>query len=334
VLVLTLFDILVFGQGGENVQMAALNPVNAFKNLPGGSLGGTDIAAGAWAVGVFFAFWSWVGFEMAPNYGEESRDPKRIVPRAMYVSVVGLGIFYTITSWAALSGYASTAAAAVQAQTDPAGFFLIPAQQFGNELLRSFMSYLIITGAFACGMAFHNTTARYFYSLGREKVLPSALGRTHVRYRSPHIASTTQSVICALIVLAFAVFADGAGDDTTTIAYVQLYGLMAFMGVVLILFIQALVSVAIWNYFRTHHPSEHRLWNHTIAPAISVIAQLAVLAVAIDKIDFLGAGYTYAWYLVAIDVIVFVGGIGYAMYLKSSNRAKYETIGRMINEGL
>ena len=334
VLVLTLFDILVFGQGGENVQMAALNPVNAFKNLPGGSLGGTDIAAGAWAVGVFFAFWSWVGFEMAPNYGEESRDPKRIVPRAMYVSVVGLGIFYTITSWAALSGYASTAAAAVQAQTDPAGFFLIPAQQFGNELLRSFMSYLIITGAFACGMAFHNTTARYFYSLGREKVLPSALGRTHVRYRSPHIASTTQSVICALIVLAFAVFADGAGDDTTTIAYVQLYGLMAFMGVVLILFIQALVSVAIWNYFRTHHPSEHKLWNHTIAPAISVIAQLAVLAVAIDKIDFLGAGYTYAWYLVAIDVIVFVGGIGYAMYLKSSNRAKYETIGRMINEGL
>ena len=76
------------------------------------------------------------------------------------------------------------------------------------------------------------------------------------------------------------------------------------------------------------------MWNHTIAPAISVIAQLAVLAVAIDKIDFLGAGYTYAWYLVAIDVIVFVGGIGYAMYLKSSNRAKYETIGRMINEGL
>ncbi len=126
VLVLTIFDVLVFGQGGENIQMAALNPVNAFKNLPAGSLGGTDIAAGAWAVGVFFAFWSWVGFEMAPNYGEESRDPKRIVPRAMYVSVVGLGIFYTITSWAALSGYASTAAAAVQAQTDPAGFFLDP----------------------------------------------------------------------------------------------------------------------------------------------------------------------------------------------------------------
>ena len=43
-------------------------------------------------IGLFFAFWSWVGVEMAPNYGEESRDPKRIVPRALYISVIGLGI--------------------------------------------------------------------------------------------------------------------------------------------------------------------------------------------------------------------------------------------------
>jgi amino acid transporter len=198
------------------------------------------------------------------------------------------------------------------------------------------MSYLIITGSFACGMAFHNTTARYLYSLGREKVLPSALGRTHVKYRSPHIASIAQSVVAALIVLAFYFFTTTASgtDAATSQAYVQLYGLAAFMGVVLILFIQALASVAIWNYFRTHHPGEHRLWNHTIAPLISVVAQLAVLGVAIDKIDFLGAGYTYAWYLVAIDVVVFVGGVGYALYLKSNDRAKYETIGRMVNEGL
>jgi hypothetical protein len=54
------------------------------------------------------------------------------------------------------------------------------------------MSYLIITGSFACGMAFHNTTARYMYSLGREKLLPPALGRTHKRWHSPHIASVTQ----------------------------------------------------------------------------------------------------------------------------------------------
>ncbi len=51
------------------------------------------------------------------------------------------------------------------------------------------MSYLIITGSFACGMAFHNTTARYLYSVGREGLAPRALGRTHPRWKSPHIAS-------------------------------------------------------------------------------------------------------------------------------------------------
>jgi len=336
IIALIVFDFVIFTQASGNVQGGAINPLNAFKNLPAAHIGGVDVAAGAWAVGVFFAFWSWVGFEMAPNYGEESKDPKRIVPRALYISVIGLGIFYVITSWAGLSGYATTTAAAAVAQNDPAGFFLHPASKYGFQFLSDAMSYLIITGSFACGMAFHNTTARYMYSLGRERVLPSALGRTHKTYRSPHIASTTQSVIATLIVLAFYFFTTTASgsDPATSQAYVQLYGLAAFMGVVVILFVQALVSVAIWNYFRVHHASEHHIWTTTLAPLISVIAQLAVLAVAIDKIDFLGAGYTYAWYLVAIDVLVFVGGYAYALYLKSNDRAKYETIGRMINEGL
>src|SRR3954469_18242053 len=210
VLALTVFDLVVFGHGGENIQAAAINPLNAFKNLQGGTINGTEFAAGAWAVGVFFAFWSWVGFEMAPNYGEESKDPKRIVPMSMYISVIGLGIFYVVTSWAAISGYATTQAAVNQAVNNASGFFLDPAKQFGNTFLQSALSWLIITGSFACGMAFHNTTARYLYSLGRERVLPMALGRTHEKHKSPHIASITQSVIAALIVLAFAFFATTA----------------------------------------------------------------------------------------------------------------------------
>ncbi len=137
---------------------------------------------------------------MAPNYGEESRDPKRIVPRALYISVIGLGIFYTLTSWASLGGYSSVHAAVAQAQTNPAEFYLGPARQYAGHWVSSIMSYLIITGSFACGMAFHNTTARHFYSLGREGLMPAPLGRTHHRWKSPHIASLTQSVIAAFII--------------------------------------------------------------------------------------------------------------------------------------
>ncbi len=331
---LLVFDVFMFSKG--TVQAAAINPVNAFKGLPAGHDGATAIAAGAAGIGIFFAFWSWVGWEMAPNYGEESKDPKRNVPRALYMSVIGLGIFYTVTSWAGISGYHTINAAANVAQNNSADFYFIPAQHYAGLFLKDLLSWFIITGSFACGMAFHNTTARYMYSLGREGVLPKALGRTHLKYHSPHIASTVQSITAALIVVLFAVFAPvnhklGAADS---VGYLQVYGLMAVMGVVSILAIQALVSAAIFNYFRTHHAEDHHWWTTITAPLISVVSQLIVLYLALKNLDFLGSGYGYAKWLCWGDLAIFLVGLGYAFYIKTNNRAKYEQIGRMINQGL
>ena len=273
---------------------------------------------------------------MAPNYGEESKNPKKNVPRAMYISVIGLGFFYTLTSWAGISGYSSFSHAVDVAQTNSANFFFIPAQHYGGLLLKDCLSWFIITGSFACGMAFHNTTARYMYSLGREGVLPRFLGRTHPRYHSPHLASTFQSVVAALIVLAFALFAAvdtklGAADS---VGFLQVYGLMAVMGVVSILAIQSIVSLAIFNYFRTHHKEDHHWWTTITAPLVAAVTQAYVLYLAIKNLKFLGSGYSYAKWLCWGDLAIFLIGLGYAFYLKSQQRAKYETIGRMINQGL
>jgi amino acid transporter len=334
VITLLIFDGYIFANG--TVSAAAINPINAFKGLPAGHFGGTALAAGAAGIGIFFAFWSWVGWEMAPNYGEESRDPKKNVPRALYISVIGLGVFYTLTSWAGLSGFRTVNAAVNVAQNNSAAFYFIPAQQYGGLLLKDLLSWFIITGSFACGMAFHNTTSRYMYALGRERILPAPLGRTHHRWRSAHIASIAQSVIAALITGAFALFAAvspklGAPDS---VAYLQVYGLMAVMGVVSILAIQALVSLAIFNYFRNHYQDEHHWWTTITAPLISLVSQAFVLYLAIDHLSFLGSGYSYAKWLCWGDLAIFLGGLGYAFYLKSNDRAKYETVGRMINQGL
>ncbi len=328
------FDIVSFVNG--HVSAAAINPANAFKGLHAGRFGGSAIAAGAAGIGIFFAFWSWVGWEMAPNYGEESRDPKRNVPRALYISVIGLGIFYTLTSWAGISGYSSIKSAAYVAQNDAANFFFRPAQQFSGAFLRECLSWFIITGSFACAMAFHNTTGRYMYALGREKVLPAKLGETHATHKSPHIASSVQSVIAIVILVLFALFATvnnklGAGDS---VAYIQVYGLMAVMGVVSILAIQALVSVAIFWYFRTHHKEEHHWWTTITAPILAVLSQAYVLYLAIKNLNFLGSGYSYTKWLCWGDLLIFAVGLGYAFYVKRNDRAKYETIGRMINQGM
>ena len=48
---------------------------------------GVGLAAG---VGLFLAFWSWVGFEAVPNYAEESRDPKRDMPKGIITAMLVL----------------------------------------------------------------------------------------------------------------------------------------------------------------------------------------------------------------------------------------------------
>ena len=217
---------------------SSLNIANAFKGFPAQG----KLAAGAVGIGLFFAFWSWVGFEMAPNYGEESKDPKRIVPRALYISVIGLGIFYTMTSWASLGGYPTTTAAIAASQSNAANYFLAPATQYAGHWVSSMMSYLIITGSFACGMAFHNTTARYLYSLGREGLAPKALGRTHPQVEEPahrvaHPVGHSRHHHRAVRHL-------HRQDNPSSQAYLQLYGLMAVMGVIIILSVQALVSLS------------------------------------------------------------------------------------------
>jgi amino acid transporter len=326
VIILVIMDVGIFSQGGNNVDAGAINPVNAFKSFPGGG----GLAAGGAGVGIFFAFWSWVGFEMAPNYGEESKDPKRIVPLAMYISVIGLGIFYVITSWAAISGYNSIDAAANVAQNNSGSFFFIPTKEFVGTWAKDIMSWLIITGSFACGMAFHNTAARYFYSLGRERALPHVLGRTHHRWKSPWVATLTQSVIAAFIVALFWIFV-GKGQPLTE-AYLQLYGLMAVMGVIIILTVQALVSLAIFNYFRMQN--ELHPVKTVLAPLISFVAQAIVLYLLFDNLDFIGSGYSYAHALPWIDLGIFVVGIAGAYYWKRTNRPRYEAIGRFVNEGV
>jgi len=91
VLTVMAFAVLFAGGGPDGIPLEPLNPVNAI----------TGPAAG---LGLFFAFWSWVGFESTAMYGEESREPKRMIPQATLITVIGVGVFYVFVSWMAISG--------------------------------------------------------------------------------------------------------------------------------------------------------------------------------------------------------------------------------------
>jgi amino acid transporter len=329
VIILSIFDILVIGQGGGSSGLAwsSLNPSKAFDNASGISDG--KALVGAAGVGIFFAFWSWVGFEAAPNYAEESRNPVRNVPRATLISVIGLGVLYVITSFAFVSAFS---ASSLVAEAQSSGPFFQAMQTFGTHGLATIMQVLILTGSFACAMAFHNIAMRYFYAMGREGVLPRALGRTHNAHRSPYFASVVQTVIAIAIVAAWGI--DEGFDDPTAAAYVGVYGMMAVQGVVYILAIQALCALAIIVYFQKHKELNSNPLVVIVCPIIAIVAQVYAIYLLFKNIHAIAGTISYADQIWWIAVVGFLIAAAYALYLKTAQREKYDLIGRVIDEGI
>src|SRR3954462_15540754 len=322
IIILTVFDLLVFGQGGgsDGIQFQALNPLKLTDPGPG-------LAAG---VGLFLAFWSWVGFEAVPNYAEESRDPKRIVVRATLISVVGLGIGYVITSVAFVSAFPESSL--IKDAQNPDGPFFVAMRDFGTNWLATVMQVLILTGSFACAMAFHNVAMRYGYAMGREGILPKALGRTHPKHKSPYIASITQTVVAVSLVLIWGIGSGFGLKDAFDTAYVRIYTMMAVQGVVWILAIQATCALAVILWHRRHkHPDS--FWVVTVCPIIAILGQVFAIYLLFKNIDVLAGTISYVDLIGPIAILGVLVGLGYAFALKRTNRPKFEVIGRMIDEG-
>ena len=130
----------------------------------------------------------------------------------------------------------------------------------------------------------------------------------------------------------------------------DVYYWIAVQGVIWIILVQALTSLAVWAYFRRQPPSERSFWKTTVAAWIGFLAQIMVLYLCYKYLSSLAAGDV--WYvkelgqigpwrgfeiditwLGIIGVLVPVAALVYALVLRSTNPAKYETAGRFINEG-
>jgi len=333
--------VLFSGGGPDGFLPEAVNPLNAFKSLEeGGGSGlalpdGTAIASGSAAIGLFFAFWSWVGFETTAAYGEESRNPKHIVPRATLIAVVGLGLFYTFVSWMMIVGNGADQAIE-KANTDSLGLWIDLAEaKLGGAFIGDIYLFLIILGSFSCGLAFHNAASRYIYAIGRE--LPgtrNTLGATHGTHQTPHIASAVQSVITLLLTLGFYFLAD-VGDLAFEGAYLYQYGLLAILGTMAILIVQAITSFAVIAYFHVKKARPGNLLMTGIIPALGGIGMLLVVWLLLDNLDFAGGVANASPFFKAIPWIVvgtFVLGLVGVLLLRSTNRGVYDSIGRTVFE--
>jgi amino acid transporter len=335
-LLLMALSIVFTGGGPEGWSLDSLNPINAFQNLSAvvpvpGTAGKTMAVTGAAGIGLFFAFWSWVGFESTAMYGEESKDPKRMIPKAIMIAVLGVGVFYVFVSWAALVGTGPQHAIALAQDGNTAGnMFFGPVQEHLGHWAVILFEFLLMTGSYACGMAFHNCAARYIYAIGRENLIPGlgrTIGATHPVHRSPYIAGFVQTAIATIIVFWF--------FFTDRDPYGQLYALMAIMGTTAILVVQALTAFSCISYFHVlkKHPESAHWFRTFLAPLLGGIGMLYVIWLLIENASFAAGSaasdivFKLSPWIVAVAGI---GGIVFALAAKYMAPANYEIIGRVV----
>jgi amino acid transporter len=326
---LLVFGVAVVAQGGAHgLSAAPLNPANVFGNSDAKSVFGASAAG----IALFGAFWSWVGFEMAPNYAEESREPKRLMASATYASVIGLGVLYTFIAYAFVSGWGLHGSA--QAVADQfagkysSAFYPLTDRYVGSWLTHAF-ELLIVTSAFACELAFYNTASRYVFAMAREGLLPRVFARTHPRHRSPYVASIAISVAVSVWVGAFIAY-----DSSNLAALTELATWSPLLGVLGILATQALVSFAIVAYFlRTARDGFH--WLRTgVAPVLGGVIQITACYLLISNRESL-AGASGVPFVTAIPyatAAIFAVGVAAALVIRARSAERYTAIGRFVHE--
>lgn len=329
-------SVVFTGGGPQGWSFGSLNPANAFNDLSGtvtGADGRAVAVAGSAGIGLFFAFWSWVGFESSAMYGEESKNPKKIIPIAVIGSVVGIGVFYVLVSWLAIVGTGPDNAIALAQDPATAGnIFFGPAAENLGDWAVSLFKILLMTGSFACGMAFHNCAARYIYAIGRENVIPGmrrTLGATHDLHGSPHVAGFVQTTIATAVVLFFFF----TGRDP----YTGLYGLMALLGTTAILIVQALTAFAVIAYFHVgrHHPETANWFRTFLAPLLGGLGMVYVIYLLQRNASFAAGTAASDWVFDSIPYVVGavgLSGVVLAVVLRFTSPQRYSALGRIVLE--
>ncbi|MDN4609478.1 APC family permease [Arthrobacter burdickii] len=209
---------------------------------------------GAVSAAAAIAAYSFLGFDAVSTLSEETRDPKRNIPRAILLTaLIGGAIFVSVSYVMQLvhpGGTFEDASTAAYSMS-----LLVGGQGFADLI-----NTVIIIGGFASGLAIQASSSRLLYVMGRDGVLPRRFfGRLHPRFKTP--------VLNLLLIGAAAMFALNLSLDTAT-SFINFGAFLTF----------AMVNVCVIAYFiRERKHGKRSVLGFVVVPAIGAVVDLYLL---------------------------------------------------------
>ncbi|MFI1971068.1 amino acid permease [Streptomyces cinnamoneus] len=309
-----LFDVAgLTDPGPEGVSLHAFDPTT----LSGGGLG----------TALCFTIAAFVGFEQAAVYAEETSRPQVVVARVTFLAVGFAAVFFALSSWALSVAAGPSAIVDTARAQGPGLLFDLTGARLGSGFA-DLMHLFYVTGTFAALLSFHNVVARYAFAMGREGLLPAAVGRTARASGAPAHGSLLQSAVSALAVLLFAVTDDGPqGDPTAPVQ--RLFTWSGNVGALGIIVLMAATSAAVITFFVRRGAARLQAPRLT-ACGLAGAALLVMACYAVkDSAVLVGAGPGSAlrWVLPGVVGAAVVLGLGYGLVLKAVRPRVHARIG-------
>jgi amino acid transporter len=208
------------------------------------------------------ALYMFIGWENGPALAEECRDPKRTVPRALYISIAAGTVLFVLFAYATVTGFGYNVSSIGRSSVP----FLTVADHdlHGAAVLAWVAGILSVLAALVSGAS---SQARMLYDGGRSGLLPARLGRL----RQP-----SETPVNALIVMAAA----GLGligvwwvihlvtGHTGSMDPVGLYAECSTMGTIVILVVYLLTSLSLPVFMWRRHRAMFSPVRHVVVPAL------------------------------------------------------------------
>jgi len=188
VAIIVLVDLITTAKGGAHGQ------------APGAFTFGHTVSGGFNGVfyGIILGVTSYIGFETAADFGEETAKPRKYIPIAVIAATLFAVIFYLWTTYSITIGFGVKNGAKIGA--DPVALKTV-ASTFIGSWLGTLVELGGLLSAFIVCVACATAASRTLFAMGRENVLPATFGRTSPRFQTPVNATLAVAGIATVMAL-------------------------------------------------------------------------------------------------------------------------------------
>lgn len=249
--VFTVLSIVLIAKAGHHNTLSAFTV--KYANAAGYK-GWSGVIAGS-----IFTLLAFSGFEAAAPMAEETRDPRRNVPKAIMIATVSIGILYVLSTYAADVAYGPTKFTGFAASANG-----VPWDGLANSVSIVFWLLVliaIINSTLANAIAGTNVFTRTAYAFGRAGAFPKSLSRLNERHRSPQNALIVQLVMGLVIALLL-----GWKYGPT-----EAFGIVATGLVVIVVLVYAVTNLACIGYYSKHRREERNIGLHIVIPILGFL---------------------------------------------------------------